>query len=297
MVMSHVADQQPLTGTRQGDPFAPEAFTDAETPLERFLALLALVDRTVLPRAINVESAAMSFSLDTGKQRLSLLPRHQTSYATDQILSAEAPRVYRTLNKKAQSARKAMDSMMPARDAILRCAARALWEFAGTGPAQHRIHVASEDDVGGIGFSALELYAATREQVAPAGEGPVSAFYALMKPRALAAWHAARSGWVHDWSQGGDSRQSLRALADIFQTARGFGAWIDATGTGDGASLTFLSGTGHKVIRCVVADDTDIAHLALSPTAWAGALRNWDAIRADPAFATRASTPSDETRQ
>lgn len=297
MALSHTADQQPLTGTRPGDPFAPDAFTAAETPLERFMALLALVDRTVLPRAINVESAVMSFSLDTGQQRLSLLPRHQTSYATDQLLSAEAPRVYRTLNRKAQSARKAMDRMMPARDAIRRCAARALWEFACTGPARHRVHIASEDDVGGIGFSALELYAATREQVAPAGDGPVSAFYSFMKPRAKAGWHAARSGWVHDWPQDDDGRQSLRALADIFHTAGGFGAWVDATGTGDGASLTFLSGPGHKVIRCVVADDTDIAHLALSPTAWAGALQNWDAIRADPAFAARAPAPPHETRQ
>lgn len=268
----------PHAGPARFDPYAPEALATAPTALDSFLALLAVIDRTVLPRIIAVESPAAQFQLDVASGGLVLLPRAHNAYASDDTLSVEAPKAARALNKRPQAARKAIDSLTPAREAILRCAARDLWAFAGTGSVQHRVSAADSVAVAGLSFDVSELYAAARDQALPAAPGPVSAFYAEMKPRAQAGWHAARSGWVHDASDAGHGDQVLRSLADIARAARGYAAWMDRIESIKGASLGFLSGTGHKVITCAAVDSADIAVLNLSPTAWAGALQSWDMI-------------------
>lgn len=273
----------PNAGPARFDPYAPEALASAPTALDSFLALLAVIDRTVLPRTIAVESRAAQFQLDVAGGGLVLLPRAHNAYASDDTLSVEAPKAARVLNKRPQAARKASDSLTPARDAILRCAARDLWAFAGTGGIQHRVSPADSVAIAGLSFDASELYAAARDQALPAVPGPVSVFYAEMKPRAQTGWHAARSGWVHDALDAVPGEQMLRALADIARAARAYTAWMDRVEPIKGASLSFLSGTGHKVITCAAVDGADIAVLNLSPTAWAGALQSWDMICADHA--------------
>lgn len=283
-----------ISGTRDDDPFGPDALAAAAMPLDRFLALLALIDRTVLPRVVSVESATAAFSLDIVGQRLRLLPRHQNSYVTDKALSAEAPKAYRLLNKRVSAARKATDKIAPARQAALKCAARTLWSFAGTGPAALTFTAAAQSEIDGLGFSALELYAAARDQAAPPGAGPVATFYRHMQPRAQDCWHAARSGWVYGWPETRDSQRAIRALSDIARTARAYSAWLDNSPASQGPSLSFLSGSGHKVIRCVAADDEAIAHVSISPTAWGGTLQAWDMIRTNrpPAQTERPDGPS-----
>lgn len=268
----------PPAGPARFDPYAPEALATAPTALDSFLALLAVIDRTVLPRVIAVESHAAQFQLDVAGSGLMLLPRAHNAYASDDTLSVEAPKAARALNKRPQAARKVIHSLTPAREAILRCAARYLWAFAGTGSIQHRVSPADGVGIAGLNFDASELYAAARSQALPAAPGPVSTFYAEMKPRAQSGWHAARSGWVHDASDAGPGDQMLRSLADIARAARGYAAWMDRVKPIKGASLSFLSGTGHKVISCAAVDGADIAVLNLSPTAWAGALQSWDMI-------------------
>jgi len=268
----------PHTGPARFDPYAPEALATAPTALDSFLALLAVIDRTVLPRIIAVESPAAQFQLDIAGGGLILLPRAHNAYASDDTLSVEAPKAARALNKRPQAARKAIDTLTPARDAILRCAARDLWAFAGTGSIQHRVSPADGVGIAGLNFDASELYAAARDQALPAVPGPVSAFYTEIKPRAQSGWHAARSGWVHEASNAMPGDQMLRSLADIARAARGYAAWMDRVEPIKGASLSFLSGTGHKVITCAAVDGADIAVLNLSPTAWAGALQSWDMI-------------------
>jgi len=65
-------------------------------------------------------------------------------------------------------------------------------------------------------------------------------------------------------------------------SARDSGAWLSRAGMDPDPSLSFLSGAGHRTIRCIAADDSHIAHLALQPSAWSGALQTWDAICANP---------------
>jgi len=270
-----------LFGEAPEDPFAPDALVVAATPLDSFIAILALIDRTVLPRVVTIEGTAAPVSLDIGRQALSLLPRQQNTYAIDQTLLLEAPQAYRSLNKRVPAARKAMDELRPARRAILRGAVRALWALAGAGGTRYQVSAATTVETGGISFSALELYQAARDQFAPGGNGAAAAFYEIMMPRAQGGWHATRSGWVHDIPETGDARADLRKLVEIGHAARHYAGWIETMDALKGPSLSFLSGTGHKVIRCIAVDDSNIALVNLSPTAWSGALQSWDTIRAN----------------
>jgi len=278
----HARDSQTPASPRE-DPFAAGALTHADKQMARFVALLALIDRSVLPRTVTVETESSIFSLDVAGRSLALLPRRQNAYAADQQLAAEAPKTYRLLGKRAQGVQRATERLQPAREALLRCAGRLLWALAGTGRARASVSVVRREDIAaGVPFSALELYHAAAAQAADGAAGPASAFAGAMRPRALSAWRATRSGWVLDWPHAGDSRTALQLIARISQAALNGSAWLTRAGMAHAPSLSFLSGTGHQTIRCIAADENHLAHMTLHPAAWAGALQIWDAICAGP---------------
>ncbi len=275
----------------QQDPFAAHALSRANTQMARFVALLALIDRSVLPRTLTVETESSIFTLDVVGRNLALMPRRQNAYATDQQLAAEAPKIYRLLGKRAQGVQRATERLQPARVALLRCAGRLLWALAGTGRARASVSVVRREDIAaGLPFSALELYRAAAVQAAARAAGPASAFAEAMKPRALSAWRATRSGWVLDWPDAGESRNALQLIARTSETALDGSTWLARAGMANAPSLSFLSGTGHHTIRCIAADENHIVHMTLQPAAWAGALQSWDAICAGPVHASVAPT-------
>jgi len=266
-------------GAAWRDPFAAEALARADARMSRFLALLALIDRTVLPRTLTIETESAIFSLDVADRKLALLPRRHNVYATDQQLAADAPKIDRLLGKRTQAVHKASERLLPAREALLRCAGRLLWGLAGTGRARVSTGVAQRDEIAsGMPFTALELYRASADQAAGSAAGAASAYGAALKPRALSAWQATRTGWVLDWPDAGDSKAALRLIARISASARETSAWLECAGMGRAPSLSFLSGAGHRAIRCLAADETHIVQLSLQPAAWAGALQGWDAV-------------------
>lgn len=266
-------------GSPRHDPFASEALSRADTQMARFIALLALIDRTVLPRTITVETESAILALDVADRGLALLPRRENVYAADQQLAAEAPKIYPLLGKRAQAVQKVSQRLAPARESLLRCAARSLWAFAGTGRARASVSVVQREDIAAsVPFSALELYRAAAGQAAVGATGAASVYAEAMRPRALSAWRATRSGWVLDWPDAGDSKNALQLIARISQAAIDGSAWLARAGMANAPSLSFLSGAGHQTIRCLAADETHVAHLTLQPTAWAGALHSWEAV-------------------
>lgn len=265
------------------DPFAAHALASADNQMARFLALLALIDRTILPRCITVETGTAIFSLDVADRLLALLPRRQNVYAADQQLADDAPKAHRLLSKRAQAVQKASERLSPDRDAILRCAGRLLWGLAGTGRARAQISAVPREEITGrVSFKPLEIYRAAAFQASAGKSGDAARYFEAMRPRALSAWCATRTGWVLDYANTGDPRDTLRELARISAAARDAGNWLTRTGMIGTPSLGFLSGPGHRTIRCIAADDSQIAHLTLPPTAWSGALQSWEAVCAGP---------------
>lgn len=272
------------------DPFAADALLHAGTQTGRFLALLALIERTVMPRTLTIETDTAMVSLDVADRKLALLPRRHNAYAVDPQLADEAPKMHRLLRKRAQAVRKSSHRLAPAREPLLRCAGRLLWALADTGQAQSSISVVTRDEIAaGMSFSALELYRSAASQHAAVSAGAASSYFEAMKPRALSAWRATRGGWVLDWPPSGDTRAALRSISRICAAAEGSSGWLARAGVEDQSSLSFLSGTGHRTIRCIAADDQHVAHLVLQPSAWSGALQTWDAICAGPAPQVAAS--------
>lgn len=296
--MSEASTQQysgdaEVSGSRGHDPFAPEALLLAGTRMSRFLALLALIDRTVLPRVLTIETESAIFSLDVADRKLALLPRRQNAYAVDQQLAADAPKIHRLLGKRIQAVQKSSDRLASAREALLRCAGRLLWGLAGTARARVGIGVVERDEIAtSMPFSALELYRTAADQAAGPAAGAASAYGEAMKPRALSAWRATRTGWVLDWPAASDSKADLRLIARISAAARDSSAWLERAGMGRAPSLSFLSGAGHRTIRCLAADETHIVQLSLQPSAWSGALQGWDAVCAHLARAGAAPRQS-----
>ena len=273
----------PAPSPERYDPFAADALASADTQMARFLALLALIDRTVLPRCITIETGTAIFSLDIADRLLALLPRRQNIYAVDQQLADNAPKAHRLLSKRAQAVQKASDRLSPHRDAILRCAGRLLWGLAGTGRAHARISAVPREEIARhISFTALEIYRAAAFQASGGKAGAATRYFEAMSPRALSAWRATRTGWALDYANTGDTQDTLRALARISAAARDASTWLMRTGVIGTPSLGFLSGPGHRTIRCVAADDSHIVHLTLPTTAWSGALQSWDAVSAGP---------------
>jgi len=266
------------------EPFTAADLASAAAPLDRFLCALGLVERTVLPRTLTLETDAARLSLDVTGQRLALLPRRDNHYAIDDQLAADARKAHKVLRKRAPAARRSIASLPPPREALAACAARTLWAFCLHPGADCTVQaIAPEDATAEITFSAADLYEAARPGAPSKPDGPAAAFYGLMKSRADIAWRATREGWVLDHAGAGNDRSTLARLVHISRSARRFAHWLAAAGMSDGPTLSFLSGGGYRVIRCVTVDRTEIAYLTLSPSAWAGALQAWETIRADPA--------------
>ena len=281
----HAAPGPAALPQRVGDPFAEDALGAATTQLGRFLAVLALIDRSVLARAILLEGNAAALTIDVARRRLALLPRHQHGYATDRQLAVTAPKLGRLLGKRVPAAQAAGERLAKERGVLLECAARTLWNLAADGRIRSSVAVASHADMAaGIWFAPLELYRAAAHQFAPHADSRTSDYFRAMRTRALGAWRATHDGWALDWAGSeADPRDQLRTVAGIASTARACSEWLDRAAGGRDPVIGFLSEAGHETIRCITADAGQIAHVALQPSAWAGALQTWDMICATPA--------------
>lgn len=256
---------------RQAD--ADDALADARPP-ERLLSLLMLVQRTVLPRHVELTRRETAIALDLASQRLQLGVRAGNHFMVDDALAAAAPAAHKLLRRRARSVIRHDETLRENQPALCACAARALLRFCADGEPRYRIEAAPlEEAWAAASFSVMELYEAARDQAVRAGDGPVRAFFETVRPKMDEAWLLSQDGWVI--TPPPDAR-SLAQYAEMTRTARQLGAWRDASSAMGAGQLAYAARASHDWIWCIASDARHIALLRCPPLKWAATLSAWN---------------------
>jgi hypothetical protein len=256
---------------RQAD--ADDTLADARPP-ERLLSLLMLVQRTVLPRHVELTSRETAIALDLASQRLQLGVRAGSHFMIDDALATAAPAAHKLLRRRARSVIRHDEILRENQPALCACAGRALLRFCADGEPRYRVEAAPlEEAWGAASFSVMELYKAARDQAVQEGDGPVRAFFETVRPKMDEAWLLSQDGWVITPSH--DAR-NLAQYAAMTKTARQLGTWRDADAATSAPQLAYAARASHAWIWCVASDAHHIAVLRCSPLKWAATLSAWN---------------------
>jgi len=256
------------TSSRQDD----AAMTPAARPPERLLALLKLVERTVLPRKAHLVGGGTEVTLDLATQRLQLGVQSGSHFVIDDTLAASAPEAHKLLRRRERSVSRHDETLRINRTALCACAARALLHLCANGGVRHRVEAAPLEEVWALAsFSVIELYEAARDQATQLGRGPVRGFFDTVRPKIDEAWLLSQDGWVIEAPE--DAR-GLDQYAEMTRTARQLGEW-----RGDSIALPHLAyatRSPHEWIWAVASDVHHIAVLRCQPLKWSATLSAWN---------------------
>jgi len=242
-------------------------------PSDRLLTLLALIERTVLPRRIELVGAEKVITLPVAAKRLQLGVHAQTHVVVDEALAKAAPPAYKLLRRRLRAIPRDHEILQTHETAICACAARALLTFIEEGAASYDIEAAPREDVvSAAAFPALMLYEQARDHAATAEGGAVRAFVNRVSAKMEEVWLFTQDGWV---LEGPSARRTLEEYATMTQTARQLSAWTAAT-SGDGKpAIAYATRPPHDWIWCIAVDANHIALLRCAPLHWASTLSAW----------------------
>jgi len=91
-----------------------------------FRQVLHIIERTILPRAIDLRTANGSLQIEVSAKRMLLCPRQEGRFLVDGALKREAPAVWDILCSGSDAVVSQADALHAHRDALLRHCARAL---------------------------------------------------------------------------------------------------------------------------------------------------------------------------
>lgn len=259
------------------DPGAPpglERMAEAQTgPEERFLSVLMLIDRTVLPRHAELAGENASVRVDLAEQCLQLGVRAGNHFAIDDALASAAPNAYKLLRRRARNVARHDEVLKAERAAVCACAARALYQICARGPVRHRVAPAEPDEVfSAAAFSVIELYESARDQMCDLQGGPVSAFYDAIRPKMAESWLFSSDGWVLDAPE---ASRSLDRYSIMSRTAQWLGEWGTSLSNPATPQIAYAARTPHDTIWCFARDARHIALLRCAPLNWATTLNAW----------------------
>lgn len=243
-------------------------------PPERLLSLLMLVQRSVLPRHVELTTGETAIALDLASQRLQLGVRAGNHYVVDDALAAAAPAAHKLLRRRARSVIRHDETLRENQSALCACAARALLRFCADGEPRCRVRAAPLEEVwAAASFPVMDLYEAARDHAVQADDGPVRAFFDTVRGKMDEAWLLSQDGWVITPPP---DALSLAQYAAMTMTARQLGAWRDATAATSAAQLAYAARPPHNWIWCVASDAQNIALLRCPPLKWASTLSAWN---------------------
>ncbi|RIA56559.1 hypothetical protein [Dichotomicrobium thermohalophilum] len=242
-------------------------------PSERLLSLLMLVQRTVLPRHVELKTDDTAVGLDLASQRLQLGVRAGNHFFIDDTLATAAPAAHKLLRRRARGVIRHDETLRDHQAALCACAARALLRFCAEGEPRYRINAAPlEEAWAAASFSVMDLYEAAREQAMQAGRGPVRAFFDTVRAKMDEAWLLSQDGWIVEAPA--DAR-GLAQYAEVTKTARLLAAWRDAASDAGTPQLAYATRPPHDWIWSIASDANHIALLRCSPLKWAATLSAW----------------------
>jgi hypothetical protein len=245
--------------------------------------IFRVIERSVLPRSVVCQSATAQLEFDVFHQRAVLCPRAGNTYAPDDILRREAPRVASILLEGPAGVAAAAHETAAVRDALLRHFGRALAKLAANpGPVKVSVRARTvlHGKLSGVpSFSASELAAAAVPPAELEAEaetaGCVSAFFDQVEPGASDAWLFLRPARLQ---RSPASAQSERA-GYMTQAAQAAEAWRDGLETFEGPLLAVFLGAANENLECIAADTTHIALISKQPLELGALLRSWRQTR------------------
>lgn len=251
----------------------PKEQAEMDSPAGRLLFALHLIERSVLPRVIELNAGGATLYLDVVQQGLQIAPRTGDYYAVDEECARQAPGLYHALQRKRLAARKAQGAFAENRPAMISCIARVLLRHCQRGRLRHRVRAADlEEVVSQVPVLAMDIYRSALDQAPAEPEGVVSNFFYEVRKQALEAWLVTRSGWVTEFPGQVRSVEEIRSMS---RTALVSANWASRAGGAAAPSLSFLSGEPQHQIWFVAADSQHVAQMLCTPAQWAMFLSAW----------------------
>jgi len=243
-------------------------------PAERLLSLLRLIERTVLPRHIELASMNTIMTLPVAGQRLQLGARVQNQFVIDDTLAKAAPAAHKLIRRRSRAISRRQDVLEAHQTELCACAARALLAFCAEGEAAYQTDAASREEIGApVAFSAMELYERARDQVANVQYGPVRKFVDSVRPKMAEIWVVTQDGWI---LEGPTARRTPDVYAAMTRTTLQLSAWTAATTRETQPAIAYATRPPYDWIWCIVSDAAHFALLRCPPPHWAATLSAWN---------------------
>ncbi len=241
--------------------------------LDRLLAFLKIVDRTILPRTLTLESEGRRLELDVAGQRVLALPRSGGAYLLDASLMHEAPEACAILAQGPQALPRWEAELGRHRAALMASTARTLSGFiAGSAALNYEVRPLLDQRRGeAAAFGSLEILAAVR--TGGRQNGAVQAFFSHLAPAVKEAWLFSASGWPVAFPEGAKQVSDLEPILDA---ARMLLRWRQRSHRlTPGPLLSFLTAYPEDGIWCAAIDAEHIALFGLMNAQLGAAMAAW----------------------
>lgn len=268
--------------------------------------VLRVVGRTVLPRAVTLETARGRLDVMVGGQGVVLCPRRNGVFLIDEPFRKEAPEAAERLlhgrlardraflasaaNQEACAASQGIPedaaiagdlaALAGDREALLRLWARAVLQIC-EGQSSLGVTIEALRDApwlraglaAPLTFGAMELLGALGAvMTAPGADSQVRDFYAAQRRSAPDAWLFHAAGWPAAYPSETADFGRISAMAEAAETAR---AWRGALADIGGPIMSVLIGAQRDAFRCIAVDDAYVALITRPAAELGAALAAW----------------------
>ncbi len=254
---------------------APDPSTGRSAPrtVDRLFSVLQLIERTVLPRSIDLTSAGTEVSLDVARQRLHLGVRSGSHFLVDEPLAASAPAPHRLLRKRIRRIDRRNEIFREHQAELCACAARALLNFCAEDHAGYRLKSAPLDELGAsAAYTVIDLYEEARDHAADRGPGPVRAFCEAVWPKMDEVWLFTRDGWILEAPR---ENRNLGSYIEMTRTADQLRGWMTGSASDSVPRIAYATRPPREWIWCIASDSRHLALLRCQPLHWATTLNAW----------------------
>lgn len=267
--------------------------------------VLHIIERSILPRAVDLRTAKGRLQIEVSEQRMLLAPRRDGRFLIDRQLAQEAPAAADLLRQGAEAAVQQPDLLHAHREALLRHCARALhWLTSGADTVEWRVKALRTGEralkspalpgfdirelaallAPGTASSAMPIQAAPEAGSQPPSSPPpgdsagtVAAFYRQVAEKVQDTWLFEASGHPAGVPSHASSRTSYSELAEAAAQVR---KWHeDLPPVVDGPVMAVLVGPSRDNIRCMAVDGEHVALLSCSGLELGVVLAGWRATR------------------
>jgi hypothetical protein len=230
----------------------------ASDPGGVFVRVLHLIDRTVFPRRLLLQSGSRLLTVDVGNRGILICPHIQGRYVLDDVLKRTAPYAYDVLTRGMAAAVAASATLEPEGKGLLAQSVRTLEAFCAAASLQHMVKPLPRECVVSMPrFSALDVLRAAAKQL-DAGSSVVQDFFRRLRPPQEDLWLIRTDGWPVGLPK---EVTDLNQVEAAQQTVRTFLAWRrKIPDLADGLpTLGVLGGPPNGAFWCVAADRNFVA--------------------------------------